>query len=140
VPRRYRSRCVPVPYSGVEHETFTPPPSRPADGPMQLLYAGRLVAYKGLELLLRAVALARQYCELRLCVVGSGNPNYVAFCGQLVKDLNLTHAVEFRPAVPRTELALLYQQAHVFCFPTLCDTYGVALLEAMSCGCAVIVS
>src|SRR5205807_4192899 len=26
VPRRYRSRCVPVPYSGVEHETFTPPP------------------------------------------------------------------------------------------------------------------
>ena len=33
-----------------------------------------------------------------------------------------------------------YQAAEVFCFPTLCDTYGIALLEAMSCGCAALVS
>jgi glycosyltransferase involved in cell wall biosynthesis len=48
--------------------------------------------------------------------------------------------VNFAPSVPRDQLPSLYQQADVFCFPTLCDTYGIALLEAMSCGCAVIVT
>ena len=48
--------------------------------------------------------------------------------------------VRFVPSVPRDQLPPLYQQADVFCFPTLCDTYGIALLEAMSCGCAALVS
>jgi glycosyltransferase involved in cell wall biosynthesis len=40
--------------------------------------------------------------------------------------------------VARTDLPSIYQDADIFCFPTLCDTYGIALLEAMSCGCAAI--
>jgi glycosyltransferase involved in cell wall biosynthesis len=140
VPARFRGKCEPVTYSGVEHDYFVPSATRLGDQPLQLLYVGRLVPYKGLELLLRALALAAQRCDLQLRVVGGGNPNYAAFCQELSRDLGVAQRVQFTPAVPRADLRDLYQQADVFCFPTLCDTYGIALLEAMSCGCAVVVS
>jgi glycosyltransferase involved in cell wall biosynthesis len=124
----------------VEHDYFVPPVTRVGGEPLQLLYVGRLVPYKGLELLLRALAVAARRCDLQLRVIGSGNPNYLAFCQQLSRDLGVGQRVRFMPAVRRAELRDLYQNADIFCFPTLCDTYGIALLEAMSCGCAVVVS
>lgn len=140
VPARFRAKCEPVTYAGVEHDYFVPPATRVGGEPLQLLYVGRVVPYKGLELLLRALAHAARRSDLQLRVVGSGNPNYLAFCQQLSRDLGVSQRVEFIPAVPRPKLRDLYQEADVFCFPTLCDTYGIALLEAMSCGCAVLVS
>jgi len=140
VPRALRKRCELLPYSGVEHDFFLPPLARTANQPLQLLYTGRLVPYKGLELLLRAVAVAVCRCPLQLRVVGSGEPAYAAFCNRLVDELQLKQVVDFVPAVPRPELLRLYQQADVYCFPTLCDTYGIAVLEAMSCGCPIIAS
>jgi glycosyltransferase involved in cell wall biosynthesis len=140
VPKALQSRCELLPYSGVEHDLFVPPPSRPTNRPLQLLFVGRFVPYKGLELLLRAVATAVANSEVRLRVVGAGEPPYAQFCHGLVGQLNISRAVEILPAVPRPELLRLYQQADVYCFPTLCDTYGVALLEAMSCGCAILTS
>jgi glycosyltransferase involved in cell wall biosynthesis len=140
IPLALRGKCELLPYSGVELEFFGPPVARPMDQPLHLLYVGRLVPYKGLELLLRALDAGLRSCEMRLRVVGSGNTAYGQFCRQLVKSLNLGRAVEFIPVVARPNLLRLYQQADVFCFPTLCDTYGVALLEAMSCGCPVVTS
>lgn len=140
VPDACRDRCVLIPYSGVEHDQFTPPVSRPQDGPVRVLYVGRLVPYKGLELLLRALAAAVGQADLRLRVVGTGHAAYCEYCRQLTASLGLQRFVEFVEAVPRAALVDEYQRADVFCFPTLCDTYGVALLEAMSCGCAVLVS
>jgi glycosyltransferase involved in cell wall biosynthesis len=140
VPARFQAKCEPITYAGVEHDFFVPPATRATGGRTTLLYAGRIVPYKGLELLLRAVAVAAQKSDLRLRVIGSGPPVYVKFCQRLAADLQLDKVVEFTEALPRHELLGLYQESDIFCFPTLADTYGVALLEAMSCGCAVIVS
>jgi glycosyltransferase involved in cell wall biosynthesis len=140
VPREYRDRCELITYAGVEHEVFVPPAARPADRPLELLWVGRLVQYKGIELLIRSVALAAKKCELRLRVIGGGEELYVAFLRQLVAELGLERIVEFAKPVARNELPRSYQNADVFCFPTICDTYGIALLEAMSCGCAAVVS
>jgi len=112
---------------------------------------GRLVPYKGVELLLRAMAVAAKQCRLHLDIAGSADPVHKDFLRQLAGDLGLRieqppvgnpqHAtINFLPPRLRNELVALYQQADVFCFPTLCDTYGIALLEAMSCGCAPLVS
>ncbi len=140
VPRHLHSRCETITYSGVEYQEFTPPRSRRPDGPVQLLYVGRVVPYKGLELLLRAIAAALGRCDLRLRIVGASDNEYGDWCRKLATDLGVADIVQFVPSLPRRELPTLYRQSDIFCFPTLCDTYGVALLEAMSCGCAVIVS
>ncbi len=140
VPRAYRERCELITYAGVEHDVFVPPAARPLDRPVELLWVGRLVQYKGIELLLRAVALAAKKCDLRLRVIGGGEELYVSFLRQLVSELGLEGTVEFAKSVARKELPMSYQAADVYCFPTICDTYGIALLEAMSCGFAVVVS
>ena len=140
VPEKWRDKCVPITWSGIEHEMFHPPDQRPADRPLRLLFVGRLVPYKGVELLLRAVARARTCTPVQLSVLGSGPADYEASLRDLTRELGISELVDFEPSVSRSELVRRYQQAHVFCFPTLADTYGVALLEAMSSGCAVIVS
>jgi len=101
---------------------------------------GRLIPYKGVELLVRALETAVRRCSIKLDIVGDGDPVYKGFLLRLVQELHLGSFVNFLPPIPRYQLPSLYQQADVFCFPTLCDTYGIALLEAMSCGCAVLVS
>jgi len=46
------------------------------------------------------------------------------------------HARFFGPQ-PHDRLAQYYRQADVFVFPSLTDTFGLVLLEAMACGCPV---
>lgn len=156
VPEPWREKCRLVTYSGIEHQVYLPPAARLTNGALQLLFVGRLIPYKGVELLLRALAVAAKQCRLTLEIVGSADPVYKEYLSQLTRDLGLwaitddgprthddgpcTSTVKFLPPRPRNELPSLYQRADVFCFPTLCDTYGIALLEAMSCGCAVLVS
>ena len=139
VPAEYRDRCELIPYAGVEHGYFVPPPERDTNRPLRLLYVGRVTPYKGLEFLLRAMAIARKECEFELRVVGACDEPYALFCRELAAELNLQDRVEFSGVVPRRQLPDVYQQADVFCFPTI-ETYGIALLEAMSCQCAVITS
>jgi glycosyltransferase involved in cell wall biosynthesis len=140
VPEPLREKCRLVTYSGVEHEVFAPPPARPVTDTLRLLFVGRIIPYKGIELLLRSVEIAARRCSVKLEIVGGGDPVYKAYLLRLIKELRLGSSVNFLDPVPRDQLPSLYQQADVFCFPTLCDTYGIALLEAMSSGCAVLVS
>jgi glycosyltransferase involved in cell wall biosynthesis len=140
VPEHLREKCRLVTYSGVEHEVFTPPPARPVTDTLRLLFVGRIIPYKGVELLLRAVEIAARRCSIKLDIVGGADPVYKVFLLRLVKELRLESSVNFLEPVPRDQLPSLYRRADVFCFPTMCDTYGIALLEAMSSGCAVLVS
>jgi glycosyltransferase involved in cell wall biosynthesis len=140
VPDQFKRLCVPITWSGVEHQYFVPPDRRADSRPLKLLFVGRLVPYKGAELLLRAAHLARQRCPLELRIIGDGDADYVEFLKKLTHDLGLAHSVRFEKPIARPELLRHYQSADAFCFPTLADTYGVSLLEAMSCGCAAIAS
>jgi L-malate glycosyltransferase len=89
---------------------------------------------------LRAVEIAARRCSIKLDIVGGADPVYKVFLLRLIKELRLESSVDFLEPVPRDQLPSLYRRADVFCFPTMCDTYGIALLEAMSSGCAVLVS
>jgi len=42
--------------------------------------------------------------------------------------------------VPTPELAILYRNANLLLLPSLYEGFGLPLLEAMSCGCAVVTS
>ncbi len=109
----------------------------------QLLFVGRLVPKKGLVHLLDALplVLARRP-TVRLTIVGFG-PEEDALRSQ-VRRLGLEGKVEFRGALPQTELPVLYRNASLFVAPFVRDAVGdqeglpVALMEAVACGCPVV--
>lgn len=121
--------------NGVDTERFTP------DGPVgsdddYLLFVGRLVPYKGLEVLLRA--LARRPPGIPLLVAGDGPLR--ARLERLAKRLRVD--ARFLGYVPEDDLPPLYRGARVTVLPSVNsqEAFGITLLESMACGTPVVAS
>jgi glycosyltransferase involved in cell wall biosynthesis len=103
---------------------------------------GRLVADKGAHTALEALAvLVNQYglTNLRLTMVGSGEPDYEARLSQLVQEHQLEHYVTFLGAQPVETLPTLYRQADIFLFTSIWpEPFGRVVVEAMASGAAVV--
>jgi glycosyltransferase involved in cell wall biosynthesis len=105
------------------------PPSTPS-GPLRLLYVGNLIALKGIDLAL--AALKRSGTDARLTLIGAG-PLESAY-RRLAVQLGLADRVEFKGRLPRQRTLEVYREHDVFLFPSLHDTGGLAVLEAMCAG------
>ena len=112
-----------------------------------VLYAGGLDFRKNLTVLIKAfnILLANQrYKDLKLVIVGRRpiNPDtkmYEPLEG-LAKELLPNGSVIFLNSVSDSELAVLYNLASLFVFPSIFEGFGLPPLEAMSCGCPVLCS
>jgi glycosyltransferase involved in cell wall biosynthesis len=125
-----RRRLVRLPL-GVDPVRFAPRPGGRREGPLRVLYVGRLEILKGLQYLLPAwERLGRRDAELLL--LGPVLPEMAPVLKRAGRNVRLLG--EQGPA----ELARHYQAADVFVFPSLCDAFGLVLLEAMACGLPVI--
>jgi glycosyltransferase involved in cell wall biosynthesis len=112
--------------------------ARRPDDVLRVVTVGRLLAAKGLDLLLRAVAQARAaQVPVALTIVGEGDdePRLRALAGELALS-----DVRWRGFVEPGELPAELARADVFAFPTLGDTFGIALLEAAAAGLPLICS
>ena len=72
----------------------------------------------------------------KLCIVGKYNR---VFSQQMALDTTSDH-IQFLGRVSDDELVRLYNQAACFVFPSLYEGFGLPPLEAMACGCPVLVS
>lgn len=120
-------------------------PGNEARAAHEFLFVGRLVPKKGIEVLIRALAIvARQNPQVRLHIVGDG-PERVAL-EQLVGDLGLFGHIEFVGALPQTALPQAYRRCTALVFPSVVATdndqegLGLVLVEALGCECPVICS
>jgi glycosyltransferase involved in cell wall biosynthesis len=110
----------------------------------ELLFVGRLVPKKGVNFLIDAFALLIiKYPTLKLKIVGFG-PEESKLKAQAEK-LNLQNSIEFLGALPQEKLPVLYQTASIFVAPFVRAENGdqeglpVALMEAIGCGCPIVV-
>ncbi|MBB3903162.1 glycosyltransferase involved in cell wall biosynthesis [Methylobacterium brachythecii] len=111
-------------------------PRRDGD-PLRVIFAGRLLAWKGLHLGLEAVSGARRAgADIRLTVVGDG-PQRRRLQEQADR-LDLGSTVEWRSEIPRSELLAIYEKQHAVLIPSLHDSGGMAVLEGLSRGLPVI--
>jgi glycosyltransferase involved in cell wall biosynthesis len=105
-----------------------------------LAFVGRLDPIKGIDVLLRAVALARaQVPGLRLELAGPGAA-YRDTLERLAAELGIADAVRFLGFVSPEEKVRVLERAHAYCLLSRSEGLPVAALEAMSCGTPVIVS
>lgn len=113
-----------------------------------LLFVGRLHPEKGVHLLVEAFRrLAAQHTDWRLRLVGPVAENQGgggALYERQLLDLANELPVEFTgPVFDVTQLATVYGNADLFCYPSLAEkgeSFGVAPLEAMATGLVPIVS
>ncbi len=132
--RPYRSKCVVIPF-GFDPARFTPAPAPHAGTVPTVLFVGRLVEYKGVDVLLRAMA---GLDGARLVLVGDG-PRREAL-QELAADLGLAERVTFEGQVSDERMCELYEQCDLFVLPsvTRAEAFGIVQLEAMAAGKAVV--
>jgi glycosyltransferase involved in cell wall biosynthesis len=107
-----------------------------------VLFVSSLWVYKNCDGLLRAWALARKDLPGRqLAIVGSErDEKYVASLHELAAELGITDDVVFVGGVPLATTVDFYRAAEVFVYPSMNETFGLPILEAMACGCPVVTS
>jgi hypothetical protein len=120
----------------LQHSQVGAPRIRPP-GPPRLLYAGRLLYWKGVHIAIRALAhLLPAMPQARLTIVGNG-PESERLKAEGAA-MNLGNRIEFIPKVPQQQLFALYEDHDLFVFPSLHDSSGNVVLEALSHGLPVI--
>ncbi|MBK1692972.1 glycosyltransferase family 4 protein [Ectothiorhodospira mobilis] len=124
--------------------SFTPDPGIPRDA-SRILFVGRLVEKKGVRHLLDAVArLLPRYPQLHLELAGKG-PDEPALRARAASP-DLSGHVTFLGGVPHERLPDHYRRAAVTVVPSVVaeggdqEGFGLVIVEAMGCGCPVIVS
>jgi len=115
---------------GVDTDMFHPmgPNEDQPRRPFRVLYVGRLELLKGLPYLLEAWQTAKLE-DAELLLVGRRLPEIEPVLQKFAADnIRVLHEV------PRNQLPALYNAADVLVFPTLCDGFGIVMLEAMGGG------
>ncbi len=109
-----------------------------------ILHVGGVSATKNVNRLLLAFKrlLSVHKKDLALVVVGnfSFTPDYQKAFGAKLEELDLQKRVILPGHVPEEDLILLYNGASLFVYPSLYEGFGLPPLEAMACGCPVVVS
>ncbi len=107
-------------------------------GRKQILYVGRLVNYKRVDLLIEAFSdIALRFPGYILKIVGSGYAREEL--GQLAKSRGLTGRVRFDEGLSDEDLQREYESSAAFVLPSEQEGFGIVLLEAMAAGTPVLV-
>jgi glycosyltransferase involved in cell wall biosynthesis len=112
--------------------------SIPLEGQPRILHWGILWGKKGVDLLLSAFARLRSdgFPNAHLYIVGDG-PDSTRLRRQAA-DLNLSRSVHFLGPADNSTLRALINGCDFGVFPSAYEGFGIAIMEAMSCGKAVI--
>jgi glycosyltransferase involved in cell wall biosynthesis len=107
-----------------------------------ILYVGQIVFHKGIHNVIIALAkILKKDKNVQLLIAGDGDKMYLSYLRRLIKLLGLTNNVLFLGKIPYTDLPNIYNEAHVFVYPSIYpEPQGMAILEAMACGVPVIAS
>jgi len=135
-----------VAYSGVNLEEFNPDNRKKyreeirqkhgiSPNDILLLFVGNPYDRKGLEFVIRALSKIKQK-NVKLLVSGRDEPGRFQ---KLVNEIGLNDRVYFRVGLS-TDINKYFSAADIFVLPSLYETFGLVVIEAMASGLPVVVS
>ncbi len=123
-----------MPTIGLQVDDPVPENREPPRGPLRLLFVGQIILLKGVDLILHA--LKKSGSTAHVTFVGDGS--FLNGAKKLASRLGLEAQVHFAGRLPRDKTLAVYRDHDVFIFPSLHDSGGFAVLEAMANGLPVI--
>ncbi len=145
--RKVFSRDAEVLYCGIEpvgiHNDTDATLERFKMGQINLLSSGVFFPYRNYETQVRVVKLlcAKGY-DVKLDIIGSTSLSqvYADSIRRMISDEGLDDRINICGMVDEAEFRRLHQQADIFMFINIDQSWGLAVFEAMSCGIPVVVS
>lgn len=137
LPWPFRRRAIVYPEIGIDPVLGASPCQRGENEPLRILFAGRLLGWKGAHLAIRALMVARSRgVNAELTIVGRGP--YEHELRRIATATMAGNAIQWLSHIPQVELFRLYGTMHCFLFPSLHDSSGNVVLEAQAYGLPVV--
>jgi glycosyltransferase involved in cell wall biosynthesis len=137
LPWPFRRRAIVYPEIGIDAPVGIQAVARRQDEPLRVLFAGRLLGWKGAHLAIRAVACAAaKGVPIEFTLLGKGP--FESELRRVAGTLGIQSTIRWVSQLPQQELFTLFQTMHCFLFPSLHDSSGNVVLEAQANGLPVI--
>jgi len=132
IPNSLRDRCIYLPENGIDPSRFNRVAVPPPEGPLRVAFVGRLVPYKGADMLLQAAAPLLRRSALRVEIVGDGP--MLPDLRNLVEAEDIADHVHFHGWKEHREVQDVLAGCHLLGFPSIREFGGGVVLEAMALG------
>jgi glycosyltransferase involved in cell wall biosynthesis len=136
IPIRFRNKCIVQPAIGISDSEIAASPAPPTRH-SHFLFIGRLLYWKGLHLILRALPQVIQSIpNAKLKIVGKGGDR--AWLAAIARQAGVGPSVEWISGMQHDQVAQAYRESLAFAFPSLHDSGGMVVLEALAAGLPVV--
>ena len=139
LPSESHNRCITIFDAVVDVDKYHPLDLKQANSKVVVLFAGRLAPSKGITLLVKAaVKLLNEKKVKNFVIQVAGTGPLQKEIESIIKMQDLSDNISLLGHIPKADLIYRYQNADIFCLPTLREPGGNAILEAMACGLPII--
>ena len=127
ISSKFQEKCVYMPENGIDPTRFSGLVNPPKDSPLRACFLGRMVPYKGPDMLLEAAAPLLQSGALEIEMIGDG-PLFEPLKARFTKG------VTWRGWMAHEEVQDVLKNCHLLSFPSIREFGGGVVLEAMALG------
>lgn len=132
IPAGHRGKVIWIPENAIDPARFNRRAAAHDGGPLRAVFIGRLVPYKGADMLLEAARPLLADGRLRLEIVGDG-PMREALEAQ-ARRLDIAGTVTFHGQLPHARVQDIAAGCQLLTFPSIREFGGGVVLEAMALG------
>lgn len=132
--------CFNVMSLGIDTNLFCPGLKRNSSIGPNLLYVGRIMQVKGIEIAISALPYIKRYFpNVKLHLVGPfGDERYKRLLCEFIDRHALQENTEFHGLVPYQKLPKWYRDADLLLLPSQSESFGMVAVESMACGTPVV--
>ena len=131
-------RITVIPHGPGLVEEGVPRQLRPDAAVWEIGYVSKFGVQKNFDVVLRAVASLRRRHPVRLTLTLNEREPWYATVAASIAELGLTDVVRNLGELDRGRMQSVYDELDVFVFPSLCESFGFPLVEAMARGLPVV--
>ena len=134
IPRRFHSKCIVLPAIGIN--LITDPAPRTPSHP-RFVFVGRLLYWKGIHLVLRAMPEVLQHLpNARLTIIGEGED--ARWLKRVAEECGVAAHIDWIPHLLYNNITDTYLEHTALVFPSLHDSGGLVVLESLAAQLPVI--